>query len=153
MGLIKGFRLLDYIEGEPLDYLLCEDGMVDYQPSQKWQFEKYNPIDPTDIWQLGKYYVDTFTCKVPSSPEEVAALIEFIDGATELRIEFNHGKDDAGDHITKQFIINEIKKLPEVPDNIHEFREFTKFDLVSRYETYPSPVGEGRSIEDEEIVV
>ena len=153
MGLIQGFRLIDYIEGESITYLLCKDGMVDYNPSRKWQFEKENPTDPTDTWQLGKYYLDTFSCKVPSSPEEVAALIDFIDDATELRIEFNHGKDDAGDWITKQFIITKTKKLPEVPDNLHEFREFTKFNLESRYETYPSAIGEGDILEDEEIVV
>ena len=128
MSKIQGFNLIDIVEGEPTS-LLCKNGIIDYEPLRKWKYEKVNPLDPLDIWQLGQYYIYGFNCKIPVSPEDFDTLVDFINNATELIIEFNQGKDEVGEPVTKQFLIIRIKKMPECPDDLHSYREFSKFNF------------------------
>ncbi len=130
---IQGFRLIDYIEDVSATYIGCPFGMVEYSPDRKYQFEKVNPVDPTEVWRLGKYYIDTFNCEVVPNPGEYDTLKSFLDNSTELYIEYDH------DGSTVQFPVI-IKKMPKCPDEMHEYRAKTKFTLEARYETMPSPI-------------
>ena len=153
MSIIQGFRLIDQVSESVQKQLMCENGNVDYEPVEKYKYKKTNPLDPGDIWRIGKYYVATFGCKVPVTAEEFDELLDFINDATELKISFNHGKNSEGNPLILTFTITDIKKLPVCPDNMHLYREFTKFNLVSIFDTFPAGVVEVGIIDDDEIIL
>jgi hypothetical protein len=127
--------------------------MIDYSPSVKYQYEKVNPLDPTEVWQDGKYHDDVLDCKVPVEPNQYDEIYNLLDGVGELLILFNHGTDAAGKPRTRAFVISKIDNMPTCPDDLHEYPEFTEFSLRSIYEELPVYTGDDSLIIEPVLVV
>jgi len=135
MARIDGFNLVN--NGDfAVTILNVPNGTVDRFPATKYEENGTDPFDITRTFKVGAYYEDTFNCKAHLTPAEYAALVTFIEGATELRIEFTVGLG----HTQTQYIITDVTKQPNYPDDLLEFRATITFTLLSRYYSLPEIV-------------
>jgi hypothetical protein len=146
MGKIEGFNLLKYIPETSLNYYNFSDGMIKRNPSLKYRYIKINPLDPTDIWKIGKYYLDKFKLTTFLIPEEYDDLLMILDECSaegvEFRLEYTHGQNAGGGYKTKQFIITKVPSMPDCEDDLHEYREKVEFELESVYYSLPPLIGD-----------
>lgn len=122
---IEGWKLIRLANGVA-DVYHHELGQIEYRPQSKWRIEKKNAFNPTITHQREKYREDQFELSAILTPGTYAQLLAFLTGGGKYYLEFMHGDEK------KQFPVH-ITSLPECPDDLHEYREKTKFSLESRY--------------------
>ena len=135
MAIIVGFNLVD--KASPITRFELPAGKIDRQPRIKYIKELRDQFNVATMIQVGKYHEDTFACEVHVTPEEYDALMAYITGATELRVDYTIG---IVSNTQRQFIVTEITKYPNRPDDMLEVRATTSFTFVSRYISTPSIV-------------
>lgn len=136
MADIIGFKL---IRQTPLSlhYFSCANGMVDYRPVRKYQVDKRNAFDPSIRHLRNEYREDTFELKCALLPSQYATLMNFLTASGKLYLQYTSHPG-----VKAQFPVV-VTRLPECPDDLHEYPELVKFSLESSYVGSPGYIDFG----------
>ena len=126
MVAIKGWKLIRQ-DDQGINYYLCQNGQVEYEPTQKYRMEKKNAYDPTIIHRREVYREDSFDLEAVLEPADYYSLMSFLLSPGRLYLEYT-----AYNSINSQFPVT-ISQLPKCPDDLHEYPTKVKFSLESRY--------------------
>lgn len=126
MVAIKGWKLIRQ-DDQVVNYYLCQNGQVEYEPTQKYRLEKKNAYDPTYLHRREAYREDSFDLEAVLEPSEYYSLMSFLLSSGRLYLEYT-----AYNSISSQFPVT-ISQLPKCPDDLHEYPTKVKFSLESRY--------------------
>ena len=126
MVAIKGWKLIRQ-DDQGINYYLCQNGQVEYEPTQKYRMEKKNAYDPTIIHRREVYREDSFDLEAVLEPADYYSLMSFLLSPGRLYLEYT-----AYNSINSQFPVT-IAQLPKCPDDLHEYPTKVKFSLESRY--------------------
>jgi hypothetical protein len=126
MVAIKGWKLIRQ-DDQVVNYYLCQNGQVEYEPTQKYRLEKKNAYDPTYLDRRDAYREDSFDLQATLNPDECYILMNFITASGSLYLEYT-----AYNEVRSQFPVT-VSQFPKCPDDLHEYPEKVKFSLESRY--------------------
>lgn len=126
-----------------------EAGSVRVDPQKKWQYEKQNAFDPTMVHRRGAYRHDVFNLEAVVTPAEYQILIDKLTVSDTILLFYMHGNAQIQASV-------KLDKLPECPDDLHEYPGRVSFTLYADYVgTVPRGVDPRvlRCIDDHEFVI
>ncbi|NLK49065.1 MAG: hypothetical protein GX294_00270 [Candidatus Cloacimonetes bacterium] len=126
----------------------CLNGMVHYKPDRKYRVDKRSAFDPTVRILRGEYREDTFELEGILLPDQYETLVNYLMGDGQMYLEYtaHPGKN-------VQFPVR-VTRMPEQPDDLHEYPEAVKFTLQSSYIGAPTYVNPDlQSFEDQHEIV
>ena len=136
---MNGFKIVR-MGTDATSQIICEHGMIDYNPNLKYRVEKRNAYDPTVIHQREPYHEDTFKLTIMISPLQYRNLLSILAKEGLFYLLYT----SAGTDMEYPIVVSD---LPECPDDLHQYRTKITMILTSRYLNY-EPV-----IDPEDIVL
>lgn len=128
---MTGFKIIR-VGSASTSRILCETGMIDFQPQLRYRVEKRNAFDPTYIHRREPFHEDKFTLKAILTPAQYTALLAILNAEGTFYLVYTSAGIDLIYPVTAD-------NLPKCSDDLHEYTDETSLSFTSRYTDY-SPV-------------
>lgn len=128
--ILGGFALIFGRNGG-MTFWISEAGMVRVDPQVKYQYEKQNAFDPTVTHRRGAYRHDVYNLEAVVTPEEYDVLVAGLTESDTILLRYFHGS-------TRVQVSVKLDRLPECPDDLHEYQVKVSFSVYADYVGTPN---------------